>query len=120
MSVKTKAEEVVPVVATDEVKVWDPVPEVKARAVLVVLLPMVMVLAELPVPRLIAPVPLESIPRVILESDPVAAMETVEGAPVAVWVEDVLDSGYEWVEVSALRRAAGREADGTHRPAVEA
>jgi len=50
--VNTKADEVVPVVATDEVCVCDPVPEVNAREVAPVLFPMVMVSATAAVPML--------------------------------------------------------------------
>lgn len=48
---------------TWEVKVWEPVPELKAKAVAPVALPMVMVLALALVPMFIAPVVAESIAR---------------------------------------------------------
>ena len=50
-------------VATDEVKVCEPVPEVNAKAVAPVLFPIVIVLALAPVPILMAPVVAESIPK---------------------------------------------------------
>ena len=62
LPVNTQAEEVVPVVATEEAKVWEPVPEVKLRAVEVVELPIV-VLLELG-PMAILPVLASPIVRV--------------------------------------------------------
>ncbi len=56
----TKADDAVPVVATDDVKVWEPVPDVRASEVVVALFPIVMVFAEAPVARFTAPVVPES------------------------------------------------------------
>ncbi len=60
LSVRTKAEAVVPVVATEEVRVWLPVPLVRLIAVAPVALPIVMVLALALLPMLTAPVVVES------------------------------------------------------------
>lgn len=82
MAVKTKAEEVVEVVATDEVNVCEPVPEVNAKAVAPVLFPTVMVLALAPVPILMAPVEFESIFNAPDESTIECATFPIEVMPV--------------------------------------
>ena len=61
LPVNTQAPEVVVVVATEELKVWEVVPELKVKPEEVVLLPIVVSLALEPVPMFIAPVELVSI-----------------------------------------------------------
>ena len=64
----TNAEVVVVPETTELVKVCDPVPEVNAKAVEVVLFPIVMVFALAPVPIFMAPVVAESIAKAPEES----------------------------------------------------
>ena len=86
----TKDEAVVAPVAFDELKVWAPVPDVKLRAVVVVLFPIVIVLALPPLPKfklLVVPESIVSAPAAVIaaaEKEIVSTEATPVNAPAVV------------------------------------
>ena len=72
LSVNTNAADVPVPETTEEVKVWEPVPEVRLSAVVEALLPIVIVSAPVvPVPMFIVSAPVAPVPAILMVFTPV-------------------------------------------------